>query len=281
MDPYERLESINESMKRLVNRLMKNPAARADAIKIGETEHMQGHPFGDQADRKTIKQMIRHAASPPEKERLDSIHGKINQRSRPLPPFHKKASRSPTMKTSHYTGDLGRGALGFPGKKRGVTSYDTNIEIDAPIRGVKLAVGDAFKKKYGLQKESETKNETPETRKKKIFKAIDKAANTKEDPNKVAARLKAYYDKQDSGDSPFGRRILDSFNPSVNPNEKMDKEFDAAQQALTDAGISHTGLPAVGSMTREKNTIKIKKQEDMRKAREVMQDFPNTQIKRA
>ena len=125
------------------------------------------------------------------------------------------------------------------------------------------------------------KGEKPETRKKKIFKAIDKAANTKEDPNKVAARLKAYYDKQDSGDSPFGRSILDSFNPSVNPNEKMDKEFDAAQQALTDAGISHTGLPSVGSMTREKNTIKIKKQEDMRKAREVMQNFPNTQIKRA
>ena len=55
------------------------------------------------------------------------------------------------MKTSHYTGDLGRGALGFPGKKRGVSNYDTNIEIDAPIRGVKLAVGDAFKKKYGIK----------------------------------------------------------------------------------------------------------------------------------
>ena len=151
MDPYERLESINESMKRLVNRLMKNPAARADAIKIGETEHMQGHPFGDKADRRTIKQMIRHAASPPEKERLDSIHGKINQRSKTLPPFHKKAQRSPTIKTSHYTGYFGRGALGFPGKIRGVPNYDTEIEYDAPARGVKLAVGDAFKKKYGIK----------------------------------------------------------------------------------------------------------------------------------
>jgi hypothetical protein len=129
----------------------------------------------------------------------------------------------------------------------------------------------------GEKPESETTEETPET----IRRKIDKAANTKEDPNKVAARLKAYYAKKDSRGSPFGRSILDSFDPSKNPNEKMDKEFDAAQQALTDAGISHTGLPAVGSMTREKNTIKIKKQEDMRKAREVMQDFPNTQIKRA
>ena len=151
MDPYERLTAINESMKRRVNRLMKNPAARADAIKIGETEHMQGHPFGDKADRRTIKQMIRHAASPPEKERLDSIHGKINQRSKTLPPFHKKAQRSPTIKTSHYTGYFGRGALGCPGKIRGVPNYDTEIEYDAPAMGVKLAVGDAFKKKYGIK----------------------------------------------------------------------------------------------------------------------------------
>ena len=123
----------------------------------------------------------------------------------------------------------------------------------------------------------ESTEETPET----IRKRIDKAANTKEDPNKVAARLKAYYAKKDSGGSPFGRSILDSFNPSVNPNAETDNEFDAARQALTDAGISHTGLPAVGSMTREKNTIKIKKQEDKKKAEEILQNFPNTQIKRA
>ena len=73
----------------------------------------------------------------------------------------------------------------------------------------------------------------------------------------------------------------ETFDPSKNPNEKMDKEFDAAQQALTDAGISHTGLPAVGSMRREKNTITIKKQEDKKKAEEILQNFPNTQIKRA
>ena len=122
--------------------------------------------------------------------------------------------------------------------------------------------------------------ETQETRKKKIFKAIDKAANTQEDPDKVAARLKAHYDKQDSGDSPFGRSILDSFDPSKNPNKKIDQEYDDAAQALRDAGIAYKALKAIGSMNREKNTFKIDRK-DMRRAREVMQDFPNTQIKRA
>ena len=128
--------------------------------------------------------------------------------------------------------------------------------------------------------ESETTEETPETRRKKIFKAIDQAANTTEDPNRVAARLKAYYDKQDSGDSPFGRSILDSFNPSVNPNEKIDQEFGAAKKALKDAGIEHDSLQAIGSLDREKNTFKIA-QKDMRRAREVLKNFPNAQIKRA
>ena len=122
--------------------------------------------------------------------------------------------------------------------------------------------------------------ETPETRKKKIFKAIDKATNTKDDPNKVAARLAAFYDKQDSGDSPFGRSILDSFDPSKNPNEKIDQEFGAAKKALSDAGIKFKALQAIGSLDREKNTFNIPR-EDMRKARQVLKNFPNAQIKRA
>ena len=109
--------------------------------------------------------------------------------------------------------------------------------------------------------------ETSETRKKKIFKAIDKAANTKEDPNKVAARLSAFYDKQDR--SIFGEST-----------EKIDQEFGAAKKALKDAGIEHDSLQAIGSLDREKNTFKIA-QKDMRRAREVLKNFPNTQIKRA
>ena len=131
-----------------------------------------------------------------------------------------------------------------------------------------------LKRPHRVQKKKQTR------RAKEIFKAIDKAANTQEDPDKVAARLSAFYDKQDSGDSPFGRSILDSFNPSVNPNEKIDQEFGAAKKALKDAGIEHDALQAIGSLDREKNTFKIA-QKDMRRAREVLKNFPNAQIKRA
>ena len=131
-----------------------------------------------------------------------------------------------------------------------------------------------LKEPHRVQKKKQTR------RAKEIFKAIDKAANTQEDPKEVEARLKAYYDKQDSGDSPFGRSILDSFNPSVNPNKKIDQEFGAAKKALKDAGIEHDSLQAIGSLDREKNTFKIA-QKDMRRAREVLKNFPNAQIKRA
>jgi len=106
-----------------------------------------------------------------------------------------------------------------------------------------------------------------QTRKaKEIFKAIDKAANTQEDPDKVAARLSAFYDKQDK--SIFGEST-----------EKIDQEFGAAKKALKDAGVEHDALQAIGSLDREKNTFKISK-ENMRKAREVLKKFPNAQIKR-
>lgn len=70
------------------------------------------------------------------------------------------------------------------------------------------------------------------------------------------------------------------FDPSKDPNKKIDQEYDDAAQALRDAGIAYKALKAIGSMNREKNTFKIPR-EDMRRAREVMQGFPNTQIKRA
>ena len=131
-----------------------------------------------------------------------------------------------------------------------------------------------LKRPHRVQKKKQTRKA------KEIFKAIDKAANTQEDPKEVEARLAAFYDKQDSGDSPFGRSILDSFDPSKNPNEKIDQEFGAAKKALKDAGIKFKALQAIGSLDREKNTFNIP-QEDMRKARQVLKNFPNTQIKRA
>ena len=70
------------------------------------------------------------------------------------------------------------------------------------------------------------------------------------------------------------------FDPSKDPNAKIDQEYDDAAKALRDAGIAYKALKAIGSLNREKNTFKIPR-EDMRKASEVMQGFPNTQIKRA
>ena len=70
------------------------------------------------------------------------------------------------------------------------------------------------------------------------------------------------------------------FDPSENPNAEADQEFDRAANALKDAGIAYKALKRIGSMNREKDIFKIDRK-DMRRAREVMQGFPNTQIKRA
>ena len=70
------------------------------------------------------------------------------------------------------------------------------------------------------------------------------------------------------------------FDPSENPNAEADQEFDKAANALRDAGIAYKALKRIGSLNREKDIFKIDRK-DMRKAREVMQGFPNTQIKRA
>ena len=118
-----------------------------------------------------------------------------------------------------------------------------------------------LKRPHRVQKKKQTR------RAKEIFKAIDKAANTQEDPKEVEARLAAFYDKQDK--SIFGEST-----------EKIDQEFGAAKKALKDAGIEHDALQAIGSLDREKNTFKIA-QKDMRRAREVLKNFPNAQIKRA
>ena len=118
-----------------------------------------------------------------------------------------------------------------------------------------------LKEPHRVQKKKQTR------RAKEIFKAIDKAANTQEDPDKVAARLSAFYDKQDK--SIFGEST-----------EKIGQEFGAAKKALKDAKIKFKALQAIGSLDREKNTFNIPR-EDMRKARQVLKNFPNTQIKRA
>ena len=118
-----------------------------------------------------------------------------------------------------------------------------------------------LKRPHRVQKKKQTRKA------REIFKAIDKAANTQEDPKEVEARLAAFYDKQDK--SIFGEST-----------EKIDQEFGAAKKALSDAGIKFKALQAIGSLDREKNTFNIPR-EDMRKARQVLKNFPNAQIKRA
>ena len=109
----------------------------------------------------------------------------------------------------------------------------------------------------------------------KFSKAV--AGIEKKSPDQVAADLKTYYDKQDSGDSPFGRSILDSFNPSVNPNKKIDQEFDNARDALRKSGIPHMGQRAIGSMDRERNRLRVHPKFE-KEAKQALKGFPKVDL---
>ena len=74
--------------------------------------------------------------------------------------------------------------------------YERLAAINEEIKRLKVS--------HRVQKKKQTRKA------KEISQAIDKAANTQEDPAKVEARLKAHYDNEDSRGSPFGRSILDS-----------------------------------------------------------------------
>jgi len=233
MDPYERLEVINEVLGRTVKAIGAiGRVARQAAtnVRTNRAMYKQGGLF-DAAAGKSPKRSIGGAI------RSFSPRNKLPADDLPALP-----KRDPNSRDAR--------------SKRG------------PVR---------LAKRVPVRLESK---ETPETIRKNILKKIDKAANTKEDPKKVAARLAAHYARRDSRGSPFGRSILDSFDPSKNPNEKIDQEFGAAKKALKDAGIKFKALQAIGSLDREKNTFNIP-QKDMRKARQVLKNLPNTQIKRA
>ena len=147
--------------------------------------------------------------------------------------------------------------------------YERLAAINEEIRRLKVP--------HRVQKKKQTRKA------KEISQAIDRAGNSTENYKKVAARLAAHYDNLDNnqfGDSAFGKSIHDSFDPSKDPNAEADQEFDNAAQALRDAGIAYKALKRIGSLRREKDIFKVNRR-DMRQAREVMQDFPNTQIKRA
>ena len=235
MDPYERLEVINEVLGRAVKAIGRVARQAATNVRTNRAMYKQGGLFDAAAGRSPKR----------------SIGGAI----RSFSPRNKLPADLP----------------------------NDPIKSDPNSRDARAKRGPVYFKPGTLRPVRLESKETPETIRKNILKKIDKAANTKEDPNKVAARLKAHYDKQDSslfGDSAFGRSIQDSFDPSKDPNKKIDQEFGAAKKALKDAGIKFKALQAIGSLDREKNTFNIP-QEDMRKARQVLKNFPNAQIKRA
>ena len=147
MDPYERLVAINESMKKAVAMLQKNPAAMADAQQFAGTGHMRPDSKRRKAEEtRALRQMIRHGSSPLRSERPDSIHGRINRRGE-RDTFEKMGggTRSPIIQTHHHSG-----AIGFPGDDG--TEFDPNTEYLARERGVRLPADKAeFKKKYGIK----------------------------------------------------------------------------------------------------------------------------------
>ena len=119
----------------------------------------------------------------------------------------------------------------------------------------------------------------PKVKKENPVAKFEKAAADieKKSPEQVAADLKAYYDKKDSGDSPFGRSILDSFDPSKNPNKKIDQEFDDARDALRKAGVPNMGLRAVGSMDRERNRLRVHPK-FKKEAQQALKGFPKVDL---
>ena len=124
----------------------------------------------------------------------------------------------------------------------------------------------------GEKPESETTEETPETIRKKIVKA----ANTTEDPNKVAARLKAYYARKDKlfGDSAFGGSIVGESTEA----ERIDQAGARGKQALEDAGIKFKFRGGIGSMNREDNHY-IVSPKDVKAAKRALKGVSNAQVK--
>ena len=149
MDPYERLVAINESMKKAIAMLRKNPAAMADAQQFGETGHMRPDSKRRKAqETRALRQMIRHGSSPLASERPDSIHGRINRRSGQE--INKTRLKSPKIETNYRGGSLDTDAIGFPGKHG--TQFPGDTARLARGRGVRLPATKAeFKKKYGIK----------------------------------------------------------------------------------------------------------------------------------
>ena len=108
------------------------------------------------------------------------------------------------------------------------------------------------------------KKETPVQMFSRMAAGIEKRT-----PDEVAAKLDAETRQRD-------KKI---FGESTEA-ERIDQAGAKGKKALEDAGIKFKFRQGIGSMDREDNHFMVSK-EDMRRAREVLKDIPNAQIKRA
>ena len=136
--------------------------------------------------------------------------------------------------------------------------------------GIESAPPEEFMKHF------QKKEQTPKV--KEISQAIDKAGNSTENYKKVAARLKAHYDNEDSRGSPFGRSILDSFNPSENPNARIEQAGARGREALENAGVKFKFRQAIGSLNRKDNHY-IVSSKDVEAAEKALKGVSNAQVK--
>ena len=118
-----------------------------------------------------------------------------------------------------------------------------------------------LKRPHRVQKKKQTR------RAKEIFKAIDRAANTQEDPKEVEARLAAFYDKQDR--SIFGEST---------EAERIDQAGAKGKKALKDAGLKFKFRQSIGSMNREDNHF-IVSPKDVEAAKKALKGVSNAQVK--
>ena len=334
MDPYERLAAINESMlKRSVTAVKRGMQRAAFNVGTNRAMYKQGGLFDPPGveNKKNLANTIR------------SFSPRSSVNFTKAKPAGQNTVGPRTMRNVVLARTTSRIAGKRLGRKLASVADKASVGGKAVSGAVQSAVGAAKRmraarrKKRAIANEEVTRLKRPhrvqkkkQTRKaKEIFKAIDKAANTQEDPKEVEARLAAFYDKQDrsifgeSNESPVGkiRQVINTLKqrperPSRSSasdgrlpsgrkpqgveniknalkiplgnklkesrfdQSKIDQEFGAAKKALKDAGIKFKALQAIGSLDREKNTFNIPR-EDMRKARQVLKNFPNTQIKRA
>ena len=262
MDPYERLAAINEEIRRLKvpHRVQKKKQTR---------------------QAKEISQAIDKAGNSTEN-------------------YKKVAARL----AAHYD-NLDKNQFGDSAFGKSITDEESRFDSDQRLETINEVLGRAMRAIGRVARQAATNVRTNRA----MYKqgSMFDAAAGRSPKRSIGGAIRSFsprnnlrLDKQtqsavDAGEARFQRdmrsarrRPLKGYHPVTGERlgesrfdqSKIDQEFGAAKKALKDAGIEHDSLQAIGSLDREKNTFKIA-QKDMRRAREVLKNFPNAQIKRA